>query len=71
MPLVSRRSGFAVALYVLLAVVVLWLGASLVGNVSDIGGPPDPRSRFSSEAELQQYFAQHRNEIPAFNRDAG
>lgn len=69
MPSVSRRSGFAVALYVLLAVVVLWLGASLVGNFSDMGGPTDPRARFSSEAELQQYFRARPAEIPAFNRE--
>lgn len=69
MPSLSRRSGFAVALYVLLAVIVLWLGASLVGNISDAGAPFDPRSRFSSEAELQQYFRARPAEIPEFNRD--
>jgi len=69
MPSLSRRSGFAVSLFVLLAAVILWLSTSLIGNVSDGGEPTNPRARFSSEAELQQYFRTHPAEIPAFNRD--
>lgn len=62
-----RRSGFAVALYALLAVVILWLGVSLIGNL-DLGGPPNPFTRFGSAEEVRQYFNQHPSEIAEPNR---
>ena len=64
----ARRSGFALFSYALLAAVTLWFAVSLVGHIAAPKAPSDPRLRFTSEFEARQYFAQHPNEILAFNR---